>query len=178
MSISADICPDPSGVDIPLTREDFLLQLLRELTGTLQEVAGIEDASGLIALAGQRVGDRLDGQYRDALAVQCLDRHQVAAVIVDLKRRIQGDFYVIEESEERIVLGNRRCPFGESVRDRPSLCMLTSNVIGTLAAEHLGRVRVSLMETIARGDAGCRVVIWLKQTPTARAAEGRDYFGS
>ncbi len=178
MSTSVEACPDPTEADLPLTREDFLLQLLRELTGTLQDVIGIEDAAGLIALVGQRVGDRLDGQYRDALAVQRLERHQVAAVVVDLKRRIQGDFYVIEESEDRIVLGNRRCPFGELVRDRPSLCMLTSNVVGTLAAEHLGRVRVSLMETIARGDKGCRVIIWLKQTPTARAAEGRDYFGS
>jgi predicted ArsR family transcriptional regulator len=174
-AIGTGIGPAPGEADVALSREGFLLQLLRELTGTLQDVIGVEDASGLIALVGQRVGDRLDGQYRQALGVQHLDRHQVAAVVVDLKRRIDGDFYVIEEAEDRIVLGNRRCPFGEMVRDRPSLCMMTSNVLGTLAAEHLGRARVSLVETIARGAAGCRVVIWLGQTP---AAEGRDYFRS
>ena len=36
---------------------------------------------------------------------------------MDLKRRIQGDFHVIEETEDRIVLGNRACPFGELVRE-------------------------------------------------------------
>ncbi len=30
--------------------------------------------------------------------------------------------------------GNRLCPFGELVRDRPSLCMMTSNVFGYIAA--------------------------------------------
>lgn len=34
---------------------------------------------------------------------------------MDLKRRIQGDFCVIEESDEKIVLGNRACPFAEKV---------------------------------------------------------------
>jgi hypothetical protein len=39
--------------------------------------------------------------------VSRLTRDQVAAVLLDLKRRIQGDFYVIEQDDEKIVLGNR-----------------------------------------------------------------------
>jgi hypothetical protein len=34
-------------------------------------------------------------------------------VLVDLKRRIQGDFYVLREDDQKIVLGNRHCPFEE-----------------------------------------------------------------
>jgi len=166
----------PEEANIPLTREGFLLQLLRELTGVLQEVIGVEEASGFIALVGQRLGDRIHDQYAQTLGDGPLDRARVAAVLVDIKRRIQGDFYVVEENEERIVLGNRRCPFGDAVRDRPSLCMLTSNVLGTVTAEHLGRARVALEETIAGGAAGCRVVIWLRDTPAARGARGRDYY--
>jgi hypothetical protein len=72
---------------------------------------------------------------------------QVADVLVDLKRRIQGEFYVIEKNENKIVLGNRACPFG----GHPSMCMKTSNVFGAIAAEDLGFAKVELRETIAKG---------------------------
>lgn len=95
---------------------------------------------------------------------------------MDLKRRIKGQFYIIEETDEKIVLGNRACPFGDRVRQRTSMCMMTSNVFGAIAAENLGYAKVELQETIARGDAGCRVVVYLKPTAEAESAEGREYF--
>jgi predicted ArsR family transcriptional regulator len=107
-----------------------------------------------------------------------MDRSQVAEVLVDLKRRIRGDFYVIEEDEEKIVLGNRACPFAEKVLGRPAMCMMTSNVFGVIAAENLGYAKVELQETIANGDTGCRVVVHLKPTAHAQKAEGREYFKS
>ena len=107
-----------------------------------------------------------------------LPREQVTAVLVDLKRRIQGDFYVIEESDEKIVLGNRACPFAEKVAGRPAMCMMTSNVFGVIAAENLGYAKVELQKTIAQGDAGCRVVVYLKPSPEAQGAPGREYFKS
>ena len=56
------------------------------------------------------------------------------------------------------------------------MCMMTSNVFGAIAAENLGYAKVELQQTIARGDAGCRVVVYLKATPEAQAAQGREYF--
>jgi hypothetical protein len=105
-----------------------------------------------------------------------LNREQVRDVLVDLKRRIQGDFYVIEESDDKIVLGNRRCPFGDKVLDRPALCMMTSNVFGSITAENLGYAKVSLEQTIARHDVECRVVVYLKSTSEAERADGLEYF--
>lgn len=97
-------------------------------------------------------------------------------MLVDLKRRIQGDFYVIEENDERIVFGNRTCPFAEKVIGRPALCMMTSNVFGSIAAENLGYAKVVIEQAIARGDAGCRVVVHLAPTEQAQVANGREYF--
>lgn len=165
-------------LDVPLERDVFLRNLLRELSGSLQEVVGLEEASGFVSVVGQRIGRQIDDDYKRALQVEDLSRSQVAEVLVDLKRRIQGDFFVIEETEEKIVLGNRACPFGEKVRDRPALCMMTSNVFGSIAAENLGYAKVELQETIAEGDGGCRVVVHLKPTDDAEAAEGREYFQS
>ena len=165
-------------LQIPLERDIFLRTLLRELSGTLQDVIGIDEASGFVSVVGQRLGEQINDQYKNALAVENLSREQVRDVLVDLKRRIEGDFFVIEEDDEKIVLGNRRCPFGDKVIDRPALCMMTSNVFGLITSENLGYAKVVLEETIAHGSQGCRVVVYLKPTAEADAAEGREYYKS
>jgi predicted ArsR family transcriptional regulator len=166
----------PAQVDVPLERDVFLRTLLRELAGTLQDVVGLEEASGFVSVVGQRLGDQINDQYRAALQVTTLTRAQVRDVLVDLKRRIRGDFYLIAEDDEKIVLGNRACPFAEKVAGRPALCMMTSNVFGVIAAENLGYAKVALEQTIAEGHPGCRVVVYLRPTPEAEAAPGREYF--
>lgn len=163
-----------SELQIGLERDVFLRTLLRELSGTLQDVVGLEEASGYISVVGGAIGAQLDQTYRAALAVDRLSREQVGQVLVDLKQRIQGDFRVIEEREDRIVLASRSCPFGAFVEGRPALCMMTSNVFGSIAAENLGYARVSIDEAIARGDPGCRVTVFL--TPSEHAGEAREYF--
>lgn len=162
--------------EVPLDRDVFLRTLIRELSGTLQDVVGLQEASGFISVVGQRIGDQMDRDYKTALQVDRLDREQVGEVLVDLKRRIEGDFYIIEESDDKIVLGNRKCPFAEKVIGRPSMCMMTSNVFGAIAAENLGYSKVVLERTIAEGDPECRVVVHLKPTEESGAAEGREYF--
>jgi predicted ArsR family transcriptional regulator len=99
----------------------------------------------------------------------------VAEVLVDLKRRIKGDFFVVEETEEKIVFGNRKCPFGTMVHNRPALCMMTSNVFGIITAQNVGYGKVVLEETIATGAPGCRVVVYLKPTAESAKAHGREY---
>lgn len=164
--------------NVALERDVFLRTLIRELSGTLQEVIGLEEASGFISVVGQRIGDQINEEYKGALQVEMLTRDQVTAVLVDLKRRIQGQFYVIEESDEKIVFGNTKCPFAEKVIGRPAMCMMTSNVFGVIAAENLGHAKVVLNETIAEGAAGCRVTVYLRRTEESDLHKGREYFKS
>lgn len=164
------------ALNVLLERDIFLRTLISELSSTLQQVIGLEEASGFISVVGERIGRQINQNYKSALEVSNLSPEQVTAVLVDLKRRIQGDFYVIEQNEEKIVFGNRVCPFAEKVQDRPALCMMTSNVFGTIAANNLGYAKVELQQTIAQGAAGCRVVIYLKSTEESEDAEGREYF--
>lgn len=167
--------PSPQNVELPLDRDTFLRSLVRELSGTLQDVVGLEEASGYISVVGGAIGEQIDNTYRSAIGVDRLNRSQVAEVLVDLKRRIQGKFYIIEEREDRIVLGNSACPFGEFVAGRPSLCMMTSNVFGSIAARNLGYARVEVEESIAMGHPGCRVTVHLVagEEPEPNA---REYF--
>jgi hypothetical protein len=132
---------------------------------------------GLSVSWGSEWGLRLTRTIKTALSVSKLNRAQVANVLVDLKRRIRGEFFVIEETDEKIVLGNRRCPFEDKVIGRPAMCMMTSNVFGSIAAQNLGYDKVVLEETIAQGAVGCRVTVFLKPSPEAQEAPGREYLG-
>ena len=162
--------------DISLARDPFMRTLIRHLTGTLEEVVGVEEASGFISMVGQKMGDEINRSYREALHERNLTREEVADVLVDLKRRIEGDFYIVEQDEEKIVLGNRACPFGSLVAGRPSMCMMTSNVFGSIAAENLGYAKVVLEQTIAEGNKECRIIVYLKDTAESRGKQGREYF--
>lgn len=165
-----------SKADFDLDRDVFLRTLMRELSGTLQDLVGLDEASGFISVVGKSVGNHLNTGYQNALSLENLDKSTVVDVLVDLKRRIQGEFYVIEETDEKIVFGNSACPFGDKVNGRPSLCMMTSNVFGTIASQNLGYAKVDLEETIANGDAGCRVTVYIKPSQEVDDANGREYF--
>lgn len=164
-------------LDVPLEPNVFFRNLLRELSGTLQHVVGLDEAAGFISVVGQNIGRQINADYKKALGVETLSREQIADVLVDLKARIEGDFYVIEENTEKLVLGNRRCPFADKVVGRPSLCMMTSNVFGSITADNAGYAKVILDETIAGGADGCRVSIYLNPDGEAENKTGREYYG-
>lgn len=161
---------------IPLERDVFLRTLLRHLAGSLEEVIGLDDASGFISYVGQQMGDEIDKTYRQSLQLSQLSRANVAVVLVDLKQRIQGDFYIVSEDDGKIVLANRSCPFGDKVKGRPSLCMMTSNVFGTIAANNLGYAKVVLNKTIANGHDGCLVTVYLQQDLITDEQDGNEFF--
>jgi len=164
------------NLDIPLERDGFSRSLIRELTGLLEEMVGLAEASGFISVVGQRMGTEIDQYYKQALQVSKLNKQQIRDVLVDLKTRIQGEFYLIEVDENKIVMGNTACPFGDKVKDRPSLCMMTSNVFGTIVADNNGYAKVVLGDTIAQGDAGCHVTVYFNATDEAGLADGREYY--
>jgi len=164
--------------DIPLERDLFLRDLLRNLSGTLEDVIGIDEASGFISIVGQKMGDDINTLYKDVLNTDSLNRSQVSSVLADLKQRIQGDFIIESEDDEKIVLISKSCPFAEKVIGRPSLCMMTSNVFGTITAENLGYAKVFLEETLASGNDGCKIVIYLHDTEASAAVEGNEYYKS
>lgn len=166
----------PGSLNIPLDRDIFLRSLIRELAGVLEDVVGYAEASGYVSLVGHNIGEWLNDIYRKEMGVSSLSREQVADVLVDLKTRIQSAFSVVSQDDNKIVLDNKVCPFEEKVIDRPSMCMMTSNVFGFIAAENLGYAKVVIEQSIAERDERCKVIVYLKPSPDAEAAEGREYF--
>lgn len=160
-----------------LNATDFLQFVARDVAGTLEEVVGVEEAKGYLSLVGESMASRIDERYRAVHGHQAWSVPVVGEVIVEIQRRIDGGFGIRSSTADEIVFENDRCPFGEGVLGRPSLCMMTSNVFGRMAANHLGHVTVELEETIARGDGRC--VVRVTRDPDLEVNRGnRKHFFS
>ena len=156
-----------------LDRDLFLRELLSQLTGTLQDVIGEEETVGFVSLVGQRMGDWVNRIYCEKNQTRRMTTEQVIESLLDFKRAIEADFRVVEQSEDGVVFENSKCPFGCRVKGRHSLCMMTSNVFGSVTSKNLGYAYVELEETIADGDEKCRVVVSF-QPPESGSYSGRE----
>ena len=165
-----------SDLNIPLERDVFSRTLLRELAGTLQDVIGLKESEGFISIVGKNIGEWINDTYKNQLKQTQLTREQVISVLIDLKARINGDFKLLEQDQDKAVFKNSQCPFEDKVIDRQCMCMMTSNVFGSITANNLGYSKVVLEKTIANGDEECKVVVHFNRTDEADAADGREYF--
>ena len=164
----------PEYAGVALEADGFLRSLVRNIFGAIDELVGPGEAAAFASLIGRQIGKEMDTAYRRALNLPALSREQLAAVLVDLKRRIDGDFYVVSQNDEEIVMASRRCPFGAQVVGRPELCTMTSTMFGAIASDNLGYARVAVERAIARGDAECRVVIRLRPPGAADRRRSPD----
>jgi predicted ArsR family transcriptional regulator len=173
---SSTVKPDQEigSLSVDFHHRTLVDSLLVGLVKLLEDVAGIEDASTFIGSVAGHLGSELEKKYSAALGIKHFKREQLSAVLVDLQNRAGGKFFVIEDGADRIVLGNSKCPLGKAIRGHPSLCMMTSNVLGRLTANAVGYAAVDLEKAIARGDRGCLVVIDL--VPTELRLDAREYF--
>ncbi len=157
-------------------KESFLRALVVQLAVAVEANEGPAAAEAAVAQVGTDVGGRMEDEYRRAREiVGALSVEQMADLFVRLKAAIDGDFYVVEATEERIVLGNRACPFGDVVRRAPGLCRMTSSVFGGIASRNTGGASVVLEERIAVGDPECRVVVWLGGERRGEWTSAHDY---
>ena len=143
-------------LSMPLERDVFLRTLIRELSGTLQEVVGLEEASGFISLVGQRMGDQINESYKSAMGVSQLFARAKSQDPRRFKAADPGGLLHRRAGRREDHPGQSRVPVRrEGDRSPDDVHVMTSNVFGVIAAENLGYAKVVLEETIARGDAGC-----------------------
>ncbi|WP_271077268.1 methanogen output domain 1-containing protein [Aurantiacibacter sp. MUD61] len=166
-----------NNLELPLERDRFFRTIIRSLSGTLEQTIGLEEASGYIALVGSEVGEWIREEYNKAADKTQFTPREVADILVDLKRRIGGKFSVERVENDRIILRNTACPFGELVKNRPSLCQMTTNVFGRIAADNQGYARIALPKTIAKGDDHCLAIVYLTRDNAAEE-RGREFFST
>jgi anti-sigma regulatory factor (Ser/Thr protein kinase)/predicted ArsR family transcriptional regulator len=165
-SVIASLPDQDEATDGFFGRDAFLRALVVQLAAAVERADGPAAAERVVAQVGSDIGGRMEEEYRRARKITGqLSTEQISDLYVRLKAAIDGDFYVIDATDDRIILGNRRCPFGDVVKRAPGLCRMTSSVFGGIAARSNGQAWVSLEERIAVGDHECRVVVWLGEPP-------------
>lgn len=163
--------------DIPLDRESFFNTIVNSLSSLLEHVIGIDEASGFINTVGQKIGDEINSYYRKAVGGE-LSKQQVIEALIDFKQRIQGDFFIVEENEGKIIFGCKNCPYKYKNSAPKSLCMMTSNIFGIIIAENLGYAKIELKETMADNFPECRLIIYFDISIDSTISKGREYFKS
>ncbi|UOA26480.1 methanogen output domain 1-containing protein [Pseudosulfitobacter sp. DSM 107133] len=162
----------PAGQGLELPRDAFFADIIGELAGALEDVIGLEDAAGFVAMVGNRIGDDLSRRYGE-IGFPQETAEDIGRMCVDIKNQISGTFEVEEATDEKVTFTNCDCPFGNRVNGRPSLCMMTTNVFGRIAANATGYARVHVSESIAAGHDRCRVTVGLKPDENAG---GHEFF--
>jgi predicted ArsR family transcriptional regulator len=162
------------SLDIDFDHQGLFRTLVADMVELLEMIAGVEDACAYVSSIAARLGSNIEKEYKAALGVQNLGRNQLTDILVDLNNRAGGAFSVIEQDDDRVVFGNCACPLGNAATNHPSLCMLTSNIFGRIAANAVGYAAVDLEQTIARGDGACRVILHLKRMELG--PDTREYF--
>ena len=176
-----DMNPLPTAEDAGTDgfgKEAFLRALVVELALAVEEAHGPLAAQAAVARVGASIGSQMEREYRSAHdLVERLTPEEISDCYVRLKAAIDGGFFPIEVTPERIVLGNTHCPFGPVIRSQPALCRMTSSVFGGIAARNCGEAVVVLEERIAFGDPECRVTVLLGPQ-AASARTGHRYGGN
>lgn len=173
-----DLTPSPDlrpPLGASLDPQTFFCTLSTTLAGALEDVIGYEDAAAFVASVGDIMGMQIAALYRLEQGALPQDPARVAALACDLKARIGGSFSVEAVEADEVQLTGCRCPFGAQAAGRPSLCMMTTNVLGRIAAEATGYAAVRVDESLAMGHGRCAVS--LRFSPD-RLPEGyHEFFG-
>ncbi|MDT0682903.1 methanogen output domain 1-containing protein [Roseicyclus sp. F158] len=157
--------------DTGLTPDAFFADIVGGLAGGLEENIGLKGSAAFIGEVGTEIGDDLFDKFDAARKDGDWTPQEIGEVLCELKARIGGQFEVEHASDGEIVLTATRCPFAHRVRGRPSLCMMTTTVFGTIVSRASGYADVVIDEALARGDAGCRVTVKLRREGTPNGFE-------
>jgi len=145
----------------------FIVQSIRIAEANNGEhVAGSVDHVEKVGLA---TGGCLEAVARRRLGFEgSIEADQYAALILDIKNLIGGEFRQVPGEAGSIRVVNHRCPFGDLVQEAPELCRMTSSVFGAIAARNFGYAKVELNKRIASKDGLCDVRVYLDPEVASR----------
>lgn len=161
----------PTLPQAKLSQTAFFGDIVSAFASKMEAVFGLEDSAGFVAHIGAEIGQKISQDYNPEN--RKLSATEIARILMDLKAQIGGKFDVESIGDDKIVLVNSACPFGGREDGLPSLCMMTTSVFGTIAAQASGYAKVHIDEALATGHSRCRVMVHLQQSDTE---PGHEFF--
>jgi len=154
-----------------MSAESFFGDMIESLSGTLEEIVGVKEATSFIARVGHDMGRRIGASYNAVEGGLPSDPEGIGQLLCDFKERIGGHFELVSADAEKLVFTASRCPFGDRVKGRPSLCMMTTNVFGRIVADANGYASVKIDEAISLGHSRCHVTVHLDRSQDSNLNE-------
>lgn len=155
----------------------FLQTILTQSVQTSVAQSPVEPPSNNshITQIGLSAGTCFEAAYREEFDIDgSLTTEQYVDLILAIKNKIGGKFSRISSGEGCIRVVNTRCPFGESIKQTPELCAMTSSVFGGIAASNFGYAKVILETCIGRGSITCDVSVYTDPV-IAKSRVGDEY---
>jgi len=158
-------------IPVNISEGTFLRRIINDLAANLEK----KDPKSIVNKVGFNVGEHIEELYKGFYGVEKLNLDQFSEVIIDVEKKIGGDFSIVEISKDKVVIKNTKCPFGEGVKKNPNLCYITSNILGVLAAKYFDYGKVCMKKTIATDSDYCDMVVYLKKTKESEKDKGKEY---
>ncbi len=158
----------------PITFLQTIMTQSVKIAGALSEEAAKHGSSYLTQI-GLSAGSCFESTYREEFGLEGpLTLDQYTVLIIALKNKIGGNFSRSTSGPGFVHVVNTQCPFGESVKQVPQLCAMTSSVFGGIAAHNFGYAKVVLNKCISVNDDICDVCIYTDKK-TAMSIAGDEY---
>ena len=156
---------DPPPVDPATMDPDRPIELIGLIASEIGSGRSLEEAT---ARAGATLAERT---ARTAPLDRSAD--SVADAIIAAENDLGAEFEKVMVRKDRIVLRNRRCPFGPAAS--PAMCRFTSALAGGIGARAAGRAEVAVTESLASGDHQCHLTVDLAARSDRRATPGYEW---
>ena len=168
---------DPPPADPDSVDPDRPIELVGLIAGEIGSGHSLEEAA---ARAGATLAERAARTSAlsaadsgpDDTSTDSTRAESVADAIIAAEHELGADFEKVVVRKDRIVLRNRRCPFGPAAS--PAMCRFTSALAGGIGARAAGRAEVAVTEALASGDHECRLTLDLGRRSDRRAAPGYE----
>jgi len=158
-----------------LTPNTFLQTFILSLMSASEQLEK-QQSEQLIEQIAKTAGCFFEEVYRSEKGNKemALDIESYIELLLELKNNVGGNFSLSSSNQDSIALYNNKCPFGDKVVNLPSLCNMTSNVFGGIAARNFGYAKVEIAKSIAKRDGCCEVNIHLNPA-FAKNRLGKEY---
>ena len=132
-------------------------------------------SSAYLMQIGLSAGSCFEAAYREEFGLERpLTLEEYTDLIIAIKNKIGGAFSRSSSGPGYVRVVNTRCPFGESIRQAPELCAITSSVFGGIAAKNFGYAKVTLNKSIGAREEVCDVCVTIDRQ-AAESLVGEEY---
>lgn len=157
-------------IPVNLNKELFLKKITTYLASNIYK----GEKKEALNKAGLDLSNYLERIYKEHYRVEKLSFDQVIDVIVDVYKKVGGNFKIIEKDSKKLLLRCKKSPFGEDIADSFILFNINAGIMGGLISKSKGYCKVCL-KPASKDDGLYDILVFLKKNKESEEEEGVEY---